>query len=106
MPLSLVAAVAFCLLGPYSYLAGAMSMDFGGKEGSASASGLIDGFGYIAGILSGNSMARLAVNYGWQTMFLVLAAVAGVTSVVAGLALWQQHRRALAIGLLYPVEGQ
>ena len=106
LPLSLVAAVAFCLLGPYSYLAGAMSMDFGGKEGSASASGLIDGFGYIAGILSGNSMARLAVNYGWQTMFLVLAAVAGVTSVVAGLALWQQHRRALAIGLLYPVEGQ
>jgi hypothetical protein len=26
--------------------------------------------------------------------------------VVAALALWQQHRRALAIGLLRPVEGQ
>jgi sugar phosphate permease len=106
MPLALVAAVAFCLLGPYSYLAGAMSMDFGGKQGSATASGLIDGIGYFAGILSGNGMAHLAVNYGWQTMFLVLAAVAGVTSVVAALALWQQHRRALAIGLLRPVEGQ
>jgi sugar phosphate permease len=106
MPIVLVAAVAFCLLGPYSYLAGAMSMDFGGKEGSATASGLIDGIGYFAGILSGNSMAHLAVNYGWQTMFLVLAAVAGGTSVVAALALWQQHRRALAIGLLRPVEGQ
>jgi sugar phosphate permease len=106
VPVALVAAVAFCLLGPYSYLAGAMSMDFGGKEGSATASGLIDGIGYFAGILSGNSMAHLAVNYGWQTMFLVLAAVAGVTSVVAALALWQQHRRALAIGLLRPVEGQ
>ncbi len=106
VPVALVAAVAFCLLGPYSYLAGAMSMDFGGKEGSATASGLIDGIGYFAGILSGNGMAHLAVNYGWQTMFLVLAAVAGVTSVVAALALWQQHRRALAIGLLRPVEGQ
>ncbi len=106
VPVSLVAAVAFFLLGPYSYLAGAMSMDFGGKEGSATASGLIDGIGYFAGILSGNGMAHLAVNYGWQTMFLVLAAVAGVTSVVAALALWQQHRRALAIGLLRPVEGQ
>ena len=106
VPLALVAAVAFCLLGPYSYLAGAMSMDFGGKQGSATASGLIDGIGYFAGILSGNGMAHLAVNYGWQTMFLVLAAVAGVTSVVAALALWQQHRRALAIGLLRPVEGQ
>jgi sugar phosphate permease len=51
-------------------------------------------------------MAHLAVNYGWQTMFLVLAAVAGLTSVVAALALWQQHRRALAIGLLLPVEGE
>ena len=106
LPLALVAAVAFCLLGPYSYLGGAMSLDFGGKEGSATASGLIDGFGYLAGILSGNGMAHLAVTYGWQTMFLVLAAVAGLTSVVAALALWQQHRRALAIGLLRPVEGQ
>jgi hypothetical protein len=39
-------------------------------------------------------------------MFLVLAAVAGGTSVVAALALWQQHRRAVAIGLLRPVEGR
>jgi OPA family glycerol-3-phosphate transporter-like MFS transporter len=106
MPLALVAAVAFCLLGPYSYLAGAMALDFGGREGSATASGMIDGFGYLAGILSGNGMAHLAVAYGWQTMFLVLAAVAGLTSIVGGLALWQQHRRAIAIGLLRPVEGQ
>jgi sugar phosphate permease len=106
VPLALVAAVAFCLMGPYSYLAGAMSMDFGGKAGSATASGLIDGFGYLAGVLSGNGMAHLAVTYGWQIMFLVLAAVAGFTSVVAALALWQQHRRALAVGLLRPAEGQ
>ena len=81
-------------------------MDFGGKAGSATASGLIDGFGYLAGVLSGNAMAHLAVTYGWQTMFLVLAAVAALTSMVAGLALWQQHRRAIAVGLLHPVEGQ
>jgi sugar phosphate permease len=94
------------LLGPYSYLAGAMALDFGGREGSATASGMIDGFGYFAGILSGNAMAHLAVTYGWQTMFLVLAGVAGLTSVVGGLALWQQHRRAIEIGLLRPAEGQ
>jgi hypothetical protein len=49
-------------------------------------------------------MAHLAVAYGWQTMFLVLAAVAGLTSFVGGLAVWQQHRR--VVGLLRPVEGQ
>jgi sugar phosphate permease len=106
LPLALVAAVAFCLLGPYSYLGGAMSLDFGGRQGSATASGLIDGFGYLAGVLSGNSMAHLAVTYGWQTMFLALAGVAALTSVVAAAALWQQHRRAIAVGLLRPVEGQ
>jgi sugar phosphate permease len=106
VPLMLVAAVAFCLLGPDSYLGGAMSLDFGGKEGSGTASGLIDGFGYLAGVLAGNAMAHLAVTYGWQRTWLVLAGVAGLTSVVAGLALWQQHRRAIAIGLLRPVEEQ
>jgi sugar phosphate permease len=106
LPIVLIAAVAFCLLGPYSYLAGAMSMDFGGKEGSATASGLIDGFGYLAGVLSGNTMAHLAVAFGWQTMWAVLDGVALLTSVVATLALVQQHRRAVALGLLRPVEGQ
>ena len=106
VPIALVAAVAFCLLGPYSYLGGAMSLDFGGREGSGTASGLIDGFGYLAGVLSGNGMAHLAVTYGWQTMFLVLAGVAALTSLIAAAALWQQHRRAIAIGLLRPVEGQ
>ena len=95
LPLVLVSAVAFLLIGPYSYLAGAMSLDFGGKEGSATASGLIDGVGYLAGVLSGNGMAHIAVTYGWQAMFLVLAAVAASSSVVAGIALWQQRRRAL-----------
>jgi OPA family glycerol-3-phosphate transporter-like MFS transporter len=72
-----------------------MSLDFGGKEGSATASGLIDGVGYLAGVLSGNGMAHIAVTYGWQTMFLVLAGVAALSSTVAGLALLQQHRRAV-----------
>jgi sugar phosphate permease len=45
-PVTLVALVAFLMIGAYSYLAGAISLDFGGKQGSATASGLIDGFGY------------------------------------------------------------
>lgn len=97
LSLALVSAVAFLLIGPYSYLAGAISLDFGGKEGSATASGLIDGVGYLAGVLSGNSMAHIAVTYGWQTMFLVLAGVAALSSAVAGLALWQQRRRVVSI---------
>src|SRR5262249_29128407 len=32
VPLALLGIVAFCLLGPYSYLAGAFALDFGGRE--------------------------------------------------------------------------
>ena len=49
LPVALVTLIGFLLLGPYSYLAGAMSMDFGGKTGSAgTAAGIIDGVGYLA----------------------------------------------------------
>jgi OPA family glycerol-3-phosphate transporter-like MFS transporter len=44
-PVALITLVAFVMIGPYSYLAGAISLDFGGKQGSATASGLIDGIG-------------------------------------------------------------
>ena len=49
LPVLLVASVAFTLIGPYSYLAGAISLDFGGKQGSAIASGIIDSVGYLGG---------------------------------------------------------
>ena len=73
---ALVALVGFLLLGPYSYLAGAMSLDFGGKRGSATAAGIIDGVGYMAGWLSGYTVARITVRYGWRQAFLVLAVAA------------------------------
>src|SRR5262249_3766151 len=47
--LALVATVAFLLIGPYSFLAGAISLDFGGKRGGATACGIIDGVGYLFG---------------------------------------------------------
>jgi sugar phosphate permease len=98
-PVFLVALVGFLLLGPYSYLAGAMSMDFGGKRGSATAAGLIDGVGYLAGWLSGDTVARITVAFGWKNAFLSLAAVALLTALVALVLAWHQRRRV-------PVEGQ
>jgi len=52
-PVVLVAAIAFLLVGPYSFLAGAVAMDFGGRQGSGTASGFIDGIGYLGGVLAG-----------------------------------------------------
>jgi OPA family glycerol-3-phosphate transporter-like MFS transporter len=78
-----IAAVGFLLIGPYSYLAGAISLDLGGKRGCATASGLIDGIGYIGGALAGVVIAKISVDLGWQGVFLVLAGVALVTSLAA-----------------------
>jgi sugar phosphate permease len=82
-PVILVTLVGFLILGPYSYLAGAMSLDFGGKRGSATAAGIIDGVGYLAGWLSGDTVARVTVAYGWKNAFLALAVAALMTALVA-----------------------
>lgn len=92
LPISLIGLIAFLLIGPYSYLSGAMSLDFGGKDGGATASGIIDAAGYLAGALSGNGIAHVAVTFGWKTLFLLLAAVAALSSVVAALVMWQQRQ--------------
>jgi len=81
-PVILVTLIGFPLLGPYSYLAGAMSLDFGGKQGSATAAGIIDGVGYLAGWHSGDTIARFTVAFGWKNAFRALALASLLTAIV------------------------
>jgi sugar phosphate permease len=93
--LFLVSSVAFLLIGPYSYLAGAISLDFGGKRGGATACGIIDGVGYLfGGVVAGKVVANLSVTLGWQGVFKALAVVALLTSVAAAFFLADQVRPA------------
>jgi len=80
----LIALVFFGLLGPYSYLGGAFALDFGGKQASAASSGIIDGIGYLGGVLAGDSVARLAMAYGWRGVFATLAVVSAAAAASAG----------------------
>lgn len=96
LPVTLVAATGFLLIGPYSYLAGAVALDFGGKRASGTASGVIDGVGYLAGVLAGDGVARVVAALGWGPAFGVLAGVAVATAGIAGVYLWLQLRRAAA----------
>ena len=84
LPLVAIALVAFCLLGPYSYLGGAFALDFGGKQASAASSGIIDGVGYLGGVLAGDVVARIAVAFGWNGVFVALAAVSAAAALCAG----------------------
>ena len=84
IPLVLIGVVAFCLLGPYSYLAGAFALDFGGKQAGAASSGIIDAVGYFGGVLAGDSVARLSVAFGWRGVFIALAVVSAFSALAAG----------------------
>jgi OPA family glycerol-3-phosphate transporter-like MFS transporter len=84
LPVVTIGIVAFCLLGPYSYLPGAFALDFGGKQAGAVASGLVDGTGYLGGVLAGTVMARLSVAFGWGGVFVTLAAVSALAALGAG----------------------
>jgi OPA family glycerol-3-phosphate transporter-like MFS transporter len=91
-PLILICTVAFCLLGPYSYLAGAFALDFGGARASAASSGIIDGIGYLGGVLAGYSIARVAVAYGWRGVFVALGLVSAFSTLAAAYLFLQQRR--------------
>src|SRR5262249_13551562 len=94
-PVIPVAAIAFLTIGPYPFLAGAVALDLGGRKGGGTASGLIDGVGYLGGVLSGDSMARISVAFGWSGAFAVLAGVAAMSGTAAGV-FWRYERTSRA----------
>src|SRR6202021_718404 len=84
LPLFAIGAIAFSLLGPYSYLGGAFALDFGGKQAGAVSSGIIDGVGYLGAVVAGDSIARVSVSFGWPGVFVALAAVSALAGFGAG----------------------
>ncbi|HYM26995.1 MAG TPA: MFS transporter [Steroidobacteraceae bacterium] len=99
LPVTMIGVVAFCLLGPYSFLPGAFALDFGGKQGAAAASGLVDGTGYLGGALAGIGMARLFQGFGWEALFLTLALMSALAAVGAGY-LYALHARHAAAAVV------
>ena len=83
LPIVMVGLVALCLMGPYAFLPGAFALDFGGKQAGAVASGLVDGTGYLGGVLSGYAMGKISVAFGWGGVFVTLATVAALAALGA-----------------------
>lgn len=79
----LVAAVGLLVYGPYSLLAGTLAVESGGKELAASASGVIDAVGYLAGVLAGELMGRLLDAGGYMLGFQCLSVVTAISAVLA-----------------------
>jgi OPA family glycerol-3-phosphate transporter-like MFS transporter len=88
----LVSLSALLMLGPYSFLAGAIAMDVGGKAGSSTAAGLIDSAGYLGALFSGWGVGKLANSYGWGGTFIILGVVS-VVVLITGFFYWFLYER-------------
>lgn len=92
-PVVLIGVVAFFLLGPYSYLAGAFALDLGGSQAGATSSGIVDGVGYLGGVLAGDTIARLSVAFGWRGVFIALSVVTALSALAAGFLYHHQREQ-------------
>lgn len=97
LPLIAIGMIAFCLLGPYSYLGGAFALDFGGKQAAAASSGIIDGVGYLGAVVAGDGVAQLALAFGWHGVFLALAGISALAALGGGY-LWYLSATAIRTG--------
>lgn len=99
LPLALTSIAGLLLLGPYSFLAGAMALDMGGRRGAATAAGLIDAVGYVGSTGALWLTGRLAERQGWGAAFLALAGLAAATAVAALVFYRTQERRPSPVAL-------
>ena len=74
----LMAALGFCLLGPYSMLGGVCAIDFGGPKAVATVAGLIDGMGYLASALAGIGIAKLLQGASWSYVFAMMSIMTSI----------------------------
>ena len=93
LAIGLISTVAFFLMAPYSFLAGVIALDIGGKRGSSTTANLVDTAGYIGAIFSGWGFAMLMTRYGWPTAFIAMTIIAALTALVATAA-WLASERA------------
>lgn len=87
-----LAVAGFCLYGPYSMSAGALSLDIAGAEDAGTCVGLVDGIGYIGGALATWATGVLSTRLGWQEVFISLTVCAVVTvfSAISMSRAWQR----------------
>jgi len=91
--IALISVTSFFLIGPYTYLSGVMALDLGGKRGSSTAAGLLDGAGYLGAIASGAGVAWIADKYQWGVAFQSLSLACALTLIFARAYLILSERR-------------
>lgn len=82
------------LLGPYSLLAGAITLDVAGKRGASTTAGFVDGVGYVGASLAAFVLGSVSKRLGWSAAFDVIAAATAMALLLAGAWWWTGRSRA------------
>ena len=61
--------IGFTTFGPHVLIVGAIPMDFGSRKAASSATGFIDGLGYVGAAITGVGSGFLAEHIGWGAAF-------------------------------------
>jgi sugar phosphate permease len=85
-----IGLIGFLSYGPYTLLAGVLSVEIGGRAGVGTVAGLVDSSGYLATVFAGHYFGRLLDIGGYKLGFHVLACVT-LTSAVLCLGLKSNH---------------
>ncbi len=90
----IIGLAGFFLLGPYSLLAGAITLDVAGKRGASTTAGIVDGVGYVGASLAAIVLGSVSKRHGWSAAFDVIAAVTLAALILAGIW-WRTSRAAI-----------
>lgn len=63
---ALVFLISLGVIGTHGLLSGTATMDFGGKKGTATAVGVIDGFVYLGSGVQGFALGQITTHLGWR----------------------------------------
>jgi sugar phosphate permease len=89
---AVIGLAGFFLLGPYSLLAGAITLDVAGKRGASTTAGIVDGVGYVGASFAAFVLGSVSKRHGWSAAFDVIAGVTLLALLVAA-RWWTTSRR-------------
>lgn len=90
---AIIGLAGLFLLGPYSLLAGAITIDVAGKRGASTTAGIVDGVGYVGASLAAFVLGSVSKRHGWSAAFDVIAAATAAALALAGAWWWTGRAR-------------
>jgi sugar phosphate permease len=77
-----IGAIGFLAYGPYSLLAGILSVEIRGPAYVATVAGVVDGVGYVAGFMTGHTFGLILDHGGYRLGFQFLAGLSAISAVL------------------------